>query len=138
MTNIGKLGEELVAQWLREKGVEILHQRWRWRQGEMDLIAIEDNTLLFIEVKTRRAGNWDADGLLAITPRKQAKLAQTAELFLARYPHLAELACRFDVAIVQYQSGTPSNLLDSLDTMTDLDRGDRLLLIDYLPGAFEI
>ena len=59
--NSGKLGEEVVAQWLIERGGEILHRRWRWKRGEIDLIAIESNTLLFIEVKTRNSRNWDAD-----------------------------------------------------------------------------
>ena len=71
--NTGKKGEEVVAQWLISRGGKVLHQRWRWKRGEIDLIAIESNTLLFIEVKTRNRSNWDADGLLAITPQKQAR-----------------------------------------------------------------
>jgi putative endonuclease len=135
--NTGELGEEVVAQWLMASGGKILHRRWRWRRGEIDTIAIAAETLLFIEVKTRDRWNWDADGLLAITPQKQAKLVSSAELFLAKYPQLAEYPCRFDVAIVRHQ---PIHLPISdryLHISTDLAGGKRLLLLDYLPGAFD-
>lgn len=113
--DIGILGENLVAQWLQAQGWEILHQRWRCRWGELDIIAqqpVGTNTstdaiatpyLVFVEVKTRSQGNWDADGLLAIAAPKQAKLLHAAQLFLAQRADLAEFPCRFDVALVSYQ-----------------------------------
>ena len=142
--NTGELGEEVVAQWLISRGNEILHRRWRSRGGEIDLIAIEraegkfggSDTLIFIEVKTRSGRNWDEDGLLAIDRRKQAKLISTAVLFLAKYPHLGEYPCRFDVAIVRHQPihhqivGTPLYTL-----AVDHDCG---LLIEYIPSAFDL
>ncbi len=115
VSDIGSLGEELVADWLETQGWAVLHRRWRCRWGEIDLVAqqlitpscqsqgVAQASLAFIEVKTRRPGNWDADGLLAITPRKQAKLWKTAEMFLADHAALANLPCRFDVALVCFQ-----------------------------------
>ncbi len=135
--NTGKQGEEVVAQWLIARGGRILYHRWRWRRGEIDLIAIESDTLLFIEVKTRNRSNWDADGLQAITPHKQARIVSTAELFLLKHPHLAEYPCRFDVAIVRHQPINRSILSTPLHVVADLTDGKNLLLIDYIPSAFD-
>ena len=143
--NTGKLGEEVVAQWLIDRGGKVLAHRWRWKRGEIDLIAIESNTLLFIEVKTRNRSNLDADGLLAITPQKQTKIINTAQLFLVKHPHLADYPCRFDVAIVRHQPlnraipvpGGCANVGMPLASMTDPESGERLLLLDYIANAFD-
>ena len=98
---VGDRGEMLVAQLLQANGWKILETQWRCRCGELDLIACDRKSLLFIEVKTRSDRNWDADGSLAITFKKQAKLIKSASIFLAQNPQLSEMACRFDVALVR-------------------------------------
>lgn len=120
---MGLLAEAWVAQWLLERHWTILHRRWRCRWGELDLVAQNGAGLLvFVEVKARSRGNWDADGLLAITPQKRLKLWRSAELFLAEYPDLARLPCRFDVVLVH---GRWRGLECDLS------------LQDYIAGAFD-
>ena len=182
--NVGELGERLVAWWLQAQNGIILHHRWHCRWGEIDLIvqrhpvegigekplrdrksaakanhslvALPSHSFLsFVEVKTRSQRNWDADGLLAITPSKQAKLQQTSQLFLAERPDLANLPCRFDVALVSCQRLSPRPRRNDTDTSASsaIDKaiavtlvqlgqpvllaGYRLCLHDYIESAFD-
>jgi putative endonuclease len=132
---IGQGGEALVAAWLGRQGWAVLHQNWHCRWGELDLIAHHPQQgLAFVEVKTRSQGNWDADGLLAINAKKQSKLLQTSRLFLARHPQLAELPCRFDVALVSRvkRADAPKDL----GLAHSHEAGYHLTLHTYLEGAY--
>lgn len=138
-TELGSQGEALVAEWLQSQGWTILERQWHCRWGELDLIVVRqqgrETLLAFVEVKTRSRGNWDADGLMAITPGKQSKLWQAARLYLAQHSQWAEACCRFDVALVACHptlgSGHPAK--------TTYQLSDRrwLVLQDYLENAFQ-
>lgn len=139
----GALAEDLVRDWLLQEGWQVLHQRWHCRWGELDLIASDGrNTLAFVEVKARGQGNWDRNGLLAITPQKQAKLCKAAQLFLSEHPGLLDSFCRFDVALVSWTKGRTGAIASP--TSTKITTGQpvyrppcRLTLDQYLPGAFD-
>jgi putative endonuclease len=141
-TQIGTMGEDLVAQWLKSQDWEILETRWRCRGGEIDIIALNHNSplLSFVEVKTRSQNNWDRDGILAINPHKQAKLWQSAEIYLSDRASLAEYPCRFDVALVRYQKGNMK--LQPLSPQTIAwdqpiwVNGYILTITDYIESAF--
>ena len=140
---IGEIGERVTCQWLRSKGFQILDQRWHCRFGEIDLIALEpsqgETILAFIEVKARRGGNWDLDGLLAITPAKQKKLIKTAQFYLAEHERLKDSPCRFDVALVEIAKNNASNqseIKEDQGKWVSFGR-DRLRVNDYIRSAFE-
>jgi putative endonuclease len=144
--DIGVLGEDLVAKWLQSHDWIILHRRFSCRWGEVDIIAQQDSVLAFVEVKTRTAGSWDGGGRYAVNTRKQAKIWQTAEIFLAQHPDKADYSCRFDVAIIHCQFLTEQqtetivneNKSKNNKNLFSLTTGKYCLLLqEYIPAAFD-
>jgi len=84
MKEIGALGEELAAKHLAAKGYRVLDRNWRWRQGEIDLVAEKDGEIVFVEVKARRSHAFGTPEE-AVTRAKQRKLIRTAYAYLARH-----------------------------------------------------
>lgn len=123
---VGDGGEEFVGNYLRQQGWQILSQQWHCRWGELDLVARQGSVLAFVEVKTRRAGNWDETGLLAVHGRKQKKIIKTALIYLSRQqpPLPVDLEYRFDVALVQHSISPKGEHIWQLD--------------QYIPAAFEL
>ena len=91
----GKSGEDKAAAYLMLKGYQILERNYRIGQGEIDLVVQRGQTLVFVEVKTRR-GKAHGSPLEAVTPHKVKRLSNAAAFYLAQHPQ-ASLSCRFDV-----------------------------------------
>ena len=101
---LGKDGEDLACDELRRRGYAILARRYRTRVGELDIVARDGETLVFVEVKARRTEEFGTPGE-AVTWRKRRKLQVMATDFLSRGRLLA-VPCRFDVvAITLGQAG---------------------------------
>ena len=113
--SVGTWGEAQVANYLRQRKFRLVAHSYRCRFGEIDLIAMDGNTLCFVEVKTR--SNLSV-GLPRefVTAQKQQRIRKTAAWYLAE----KELECpvRFDVAEVY------------------TDAGGQLEKIEYLEDAF--
>lgn len=100
----GKRSEDLAARYLEEQGLEILERNWRWRGGEIDLVARDGETLVFVEVRSLFSPPPDLDPIETITPRKIRKIRRSAELYLAQ-KGLSPPAVRFDVVGIRYYLG---------------------------------
>lgn len=103
---IGRYGEQLAAQFLAGKGYQIVSRNWRCPHGEIDLIVQYDDTLVFVEVRTRRAENTET-AFESIVTHKQQRLQSLAEAYLAAH-NLNDTPWRIDlVAVALPRSGRP-------------------------------
>ena len=94
----GKLGEDLACAELERRGYAIIARRYRRRGGEIDIIARDGTTVVFVEVKTREGAEY-GEPCEAVTSLKRRRMGQIAVDFLARR-HLIECPCRFDVVSI--------------------------------------
>jgi putative endonuclease len=96
---LGRRGEELAAAHLAQKGYQIIRRNYETKRGEIDIIAQDRETTVFVEVKTFQDNSWEGvTPAVNVTPAKQKQVIQTARYYLAeigREPH-----CRFDVVAV--------------------------------------
>jgi putative endonuclease len=106
---VGQMGEALAARFLERRGMRIVARNLRSRLGEIDLVARDRATIVFVEVKARRGTGGDPPHA-AVDGRKRARLARLARRYLARR-RLDDVACRFDVVAVTLDpAGGPARL----------------------------
>ena len=79
--SLGERGERAAARFLRRAGYTILARRYRLRTGEIDLVATEGRSVIFVEVKTRRSANYDHPAE-AVDLQKQRRVTRTAQAFM--------------------------------------------------------
>ena len=116
--HLGRVGERLAREHLERLGYRVLASNHRTRFGELDLIVCDDESIVFVEVKTRRAGALESS-LQAVSPTKQRQVRAMAAAWLVEAtdrPRAREL--RFDVVGVT------------------VDHNSRLVALDHLEAAF--
>ena len=96
---VGGEAEERAAHFLAEHGLTILARNFRTRLGEIDLVARDGGTLVFVEVRCRLSSARWGGAIGSIGPLKQRRLEAAARLYLARLP--SEPPCRFDVIALE-------------------------------------
>jgi len=85
--SFGFRGEEIAAEFLAKQGYLILERNWRaGKVGEIDLVAQKDNTLIFVEVKTRKSAAY-GQPVEAVTPAKLAHLEKAAWAYKKQHPN---------------------------------------------------
>ena len=102
--NIGKIGEDLAANFLIEKGYQIIERNYRFSHGEIDIVAKQNETLVFVEVKTRNNLEY-GEPEYAITKNKQRQVRKMAELYLYD-KDISDTDCRIDVITILLKKKT--------------------------------
>jgi len=95
---LGKKGEALALRFLKKRGYQIIERNYVCKMGEMDIIAKEKDTLVFVEVKTRTSTTFGPPQL-AVDPAKQMQLSKVALSFL-KEKRLEDAKARFDVVAI--------------------------------------
>lgn len=115
---LGAHGEALARRHLESLGYEIVEQNVRLPGGELDIVARDGSTLVFVEVRSRRTGSFGTP-TESVDWRKRRRLAALAERYL-HSRRLGEVPCRFDVVGITWSAGEDSPR------------------VDHVPGAFSL
>ena len=103
--NLGKTGEKIAESFLIQKGLKILIKNYRNKFGEIDIVALDGDIVVFIEVKTRSNHHFGSPEE-AVTHTKQKQICRAAKGYLLFYK-LFESPIRFDVVAVTLKSDGP-------------------------------
>ncbi len=103
---LGKTGEDLACAELEKRGYEIVARRYRQRSGEIDIIAMDGQTWVFVEVKARDTREFGT-AAEAVTPYKQRRIARLARDYVTLHC-LTNCPCRFDVVSIHFDTGRPA------------------------------
>ena len=96
---IGQAAENIAADFLRDKGLEILERNYLRRLGELDIVARDRDVLVIAEVRTRATDRYGG-AAASVDPGKQRRLIRTAAQLLQQRAALSHLRVRFDVIVV--------------------------------------
>lgn len=112
---LGRHAEDAACAYLHDHGLQLVCRNFSCRSGEIDLVMLTHDTLVFVEVRYRSSGRFGG-ALASITRSKQQKIINAARYFLHNHRQFADYAARFDVVAIQSD-----------------DTGQR---IDWIPAAF--
>ena len=96
--NLGRRGEAFAQEFLRQQGYKILIANYRVKVGEIDIIADDHGTIVFVEVKTRQEKGWDA--FESVGSSKQRRMIRAATQYLVETFGREDVQSRFDVLAV--------------------------------------
>lgn len=115
----GKEAERAAEVHLVRKGYRILDRNVRYPQGELDIVAEDGETLVFVEVKARRSDVYGG-AAYSVTRLKEQKLFQLASLYIGQH-RLEDRPCRFDVILIQGEAPMTSSL-DHIENAFEMTR----------------
>lgn len=113
---LGKLGEDTAASYLTRQGYRIIQKNFKARYGEIDIICVKDDTLVFVEVKTR-IGEEFGKPEEAVTPRKLREVVKTAHFFKLIHDELPE-SMRIDVIGIEFDDSDTPSYFNHIESVT--------------------
>lgn len=105
---IGNYGEKIAIDFLKENGLEIIEENYRYGHGEIDIVAKDKNVLVFVEVKTRKNLEF-GEPELAVTKNKQRQIRKIAEAYLYE-KNIKDIDCRIDVIGILLKKNLPPKI----------------------------
>lgn len=99
---LGKEGEEMAAGYLEQEGYTVLDRNWRCGHKELDLVVTRDDTIVFVEVKTRTGTEW-GDPEDAVTDRKIRRIVNSADAYIRL--NRIDMDARFDIISIVLEGG---------------------------------
>jgi putative endonuclease len=100
----GREAEAFALQHLQQEGLSLIAQNWLCKRGELDLVMLDGDTVVFVEVRYRRHAGWGG-ALESVDLRKREKLVIAAQYFLQQASRWADSPCRFDVIGINGKPG---------------------------------
>jgi putative endonuclease len=101
----GREAEAFALQHLQHQGLSLITQNWLCKRGELDLVMLDGDTVVFVEVRYRRHAGWGG-ALESVDFRKREKLILAARFFLQKESRWANSPCRFDVIAINGDPGS--------------------------------
>ena len=116
---LGDWGENIAADYLKNKGYQILNRNWKNKWGEIDIVAEKNKVLVFVEVKTikQQAGFAPED---KIDCRKKRQLAKMAQMYLFKHCPLLDTACQIDIIAIEQKPASPPQISHFANAVEDL------------------
>lgn len=113
----GRAAEQQACSHLEQQGLRLLEQNWSCRVGELDLVMLDGDTVVFVEVRYRKYAGWGG-ALESVDARKRRKISAAAQYFLQQQPRWAKHPCRFDV-VAMSASAQPNERLNWIQNAFD-------------------
>ena len=105
----GVTAEQKAAEHLRRQGLKLIARNYNMPGGEIDIIAREGKTLVFVEVRFRRSARFGS-AQESINLQKQQRIIRAASHYLQENRLWDKIACRFDTICISFNSASPSGL----------------------------
>ncbi|OGN95259.1 MAG: hypothetical protein A2Y89_01985 [Chloroflexi bacterium RBG_13_51_18] len=113
----GALGERIACDFLGKNGYEILEKNYRCPEGEIDIIAKREDTLVFVEVRTKKSRQFGSPEE-SITPIKREKLRTLAQYYLQEHENLPQ-DWRIDVVAIQMEKNYRIERIEIIENAVD-------------------